>query len=316
MAAGFPGTIYSSTSPASKRNTILTQQEWIDAIDELAATQTNLGVNPHGTYATVRARLDGVEATQTALGTVGYRGLFVRNDSGTPNDVVTATFDALSVDGTVVKGTPGSPVTLSGNITVAGAGGLDTGSQANSTWYYIFVIYNPTTGGSTLLLSVSSHSPTMPSGYTKKRRVGAVRNNSSGNFVRFRQTDSYVSIANEAHRFNSGAAPGSAAWKTQSLAAPAGLGGGLPPTSRMADLLCILDTATANRGLGIRFSDDGGNGQFPIFAKPSAPQQMRVGVRQATDASQQIQWSIVDNTPSLLNEAGVSIDVLGYLESI
>ncbi len=72
------------------------------------------------------------------------------------------------------------------DITVAGAGGLDTGSEAASTWYYIWLIYNPTTTTYNGLLSTSSTSPSMPSGYTKKRLIGAVRNDSSSNFRPFK----------------------------------------------------------------------------------------------------------------------------------
>jgi hypothetical protein len=73
------------------------------------------------------------------------------------------------------------------NITVSGANGLDTGSEAASTWYYIWIISN----GSTVagLLSTSDTSPTLPTGYTYKRLISAVRNNASSNFIDFKQTD-------------------------------------------------------------------------------------------------------------------------------
>ncbi len=60
------------------------------------------------------------------------------------------------------------------DITVAGAGGLDTGAEASNTMYYLFLIDG--TSGTEALLSLSSTSPTMPSGYTYKRRVGEVYN--------------------------------------------------------------------------------------------------------------------------------------------
>jgi hypothetical protein len=67
------------------------------------------------------------------------------------------------------------------------AGGLDTGSEANSTIYYTFAIYNPTTGVSDALFSASRSSPTMPSGYTKKSYRGAIYNDGSGNIESFTQ---------------------------------------------------------------------------------------------------------------------------------
>lgn len=48
-------------------------------------------------------------------------------------------------------------------------GGLDTGSVGNSTWYYVWAIFNSTTGAADYLISASTSAPTMPSGYTFKR---------------------------------------------------------------------------------------------------------------------------------------------------
>ena len=80
---------------------------------------------------------------------------------------------------------PGSPELA--DITVPGAGGLDTGVEAVSTWYYVYLIKNPVANAVALLLSLSATTPTLPPGYTKKRRVGVVRNNGAGNIVDFKQ---------------------------------------------------------------------------------------------------------------------------------
>lgn len=76
--------------------------------------------------------------------------------------------------------------TLAVDITVAGANGLDTGVEAPSTWYFLWLIadasgVNPVAG----LLSASSTAPVMPAGYDRKRRVGSVRNDPAGNFRNF-----------------------------------------------------------------------------------------------------------------------------------
>lgn len=68
---------------------------------------------------------------------------------------------------------------LDASLETSGANGLDTGSEQPNTWYAVFVIYNPTTLTTALLLSESQTSPTMPSGYTKKRFIGFVRNGGS-----------------------------------------------------------------------------------------------------------------------------------------
>ena len=59
-------------------------------------------------------------------------------------------------------------------------GGMDTGSVANSTWYHVFAILNPTSGVVDALFSLSLASPTLPSGYTYKRRIGSIWRNASG----------------------------------------------------------------------------------------------------------------------------------------
>jgi len=106
-------------------------------------------------------------------------------NSGTPNSKVDFTADEV-----VLKTSGDSTVTLYGvsvtaDITVSGANGLDTGSEASDTWYYLWLIYNGTTVAG--LLSTSATAPTMPSGYTYKALVSAVRNNGSSNFVPYTQ---------------------------------------------------------------------------------------------------------------------------------
>lgn len=60
-------------------------------------------------------------------------------------------------------------------------GGLDTGTVAADTFYYCFAIYNPTTQTSDFLFSTSTSSPTMPSGYTKKKRIASLLTDGAGN---------------------------------------------------------------------------------------------------------------------------------------
>lgn len=50
-------------------------------------------------------------------------------------------------------------------------GGLDTGTKQANTWYYAYAIYNPTTNVADIVFSASPTSPTLPSGFTKKRRI-------------------------------------------------------------------------------------------------------------------------------------------------
>jgi hypothetical protein len=93
----------------------------------------------------------------------------------------------------------------SATITVSGAGGLDTGTEASNTWYYIFAIAQPG-GTASALLSLSPTGPTMPGGYTFKALVGAVRNNASGNFQAFTQKANSVYYNNHQNVLAAGTA--------------------------------------------------------------------------------------------------------------
>lgn len=65
-------------------------------------------------------------------------------------------------------------------MTVAGAGGLDTGAVAVSTVYYTFGITRDD-GTKALIASLSSTSPLLPAGYTKWARIGSIRTDATAN---------------------------------------------------------------------------------------------------------------------------------------
>ena len=72
------------------------------------------------------------------------------------------------------------------DITVSGANGLDTGTRAANTWYYGWIIENPA-GTRAGLISASATAPTMPSGFTFRALVSAVRNDGSNLFLGYAQ---------------------------------------------------------------------------------------------------------------------------------
>jgi hypothetical protein len=84
---------------------------------------------------------------------------------------------------------------LNVDISVSGAGGLDTGSEAASTLYFIYVIAKPDDTVSACY-STSALSPTLPSGYTYYRRVGEIYNKSDSNFDRTIRMDDWVWLYN------------------------------------------------------------------------------------------------------------------------
>jgi hypothetical protein len=66
-------------------------------------------------------------------------------------------------------------------------GALDTGTIAVTTWYHVYLIKNPSNGAVDILISISATAPTLPSGYTEFRRIGAMLTNASSQWTLFHQ---------------------------------------------------------------------------------------------------------------------------------
>lgn len=97
----------------------------------------------------------------------------------------TAASIAVSYDELVLGDGAGNYVTernVAGTITTtnAGAGGLDTGALAASSWYSIWRI-GKADGTRAWLFSLSATAPTMPAGYTFKARIGWFRTDGTAN---------------------------------------------------------------------------------------------------------------------------------------
>lgn len=63
-------------------------------------------------------------------------------------------------------------------VSGSGNGGLDTGSYAATTWYFVWAIYNQSSVDA--LISLSATTPTLPSGYTYCALLGAFRSSFVG----------------------------------------------------------------------------------------------------------------------------------------
>lgn len=120
-----------------------------------------------------------------------HRGLVIVNGS-------TATSEVDISAGTLwVGGKLFSSPSFTVDITASGVNGLDTGSEGSSRWYAIWAIANVSDPVSPLirgLLSESFSAPTLPAGYTLKRLIGAVYNDSSSDFLDFDQHGPYANI--------------------------------------------------------------------------------------------------------------------------
>lgn len=110
-------------------------------------------------------------------------GLTLSNDATTPNTKidVAAGMAADSTNAMMINLASAATIDFTGT----GAGKLDTGSIAASTWYHCFVVAG-SSGVSTL--ASTSLTPTLPSGYTAYRRIGSVLTDTSSHLLAFSQS--------------------------------------------------------------------------------------------------------------------------------
>jgi hypothetical protein len=112
-------------------------------------------------------------------------GLALSNDSGLPTTVVDiAAGQAADSSNAVMMN---STTVLTVNFATTGAGALDTGSIAASTWYHVFLIAK--VGGAVAGLASLSITPSLPSGYSYYRRLGSVKTDGSSHILAFVQDE-------------------------------------------------------------------------------------------------------------------------------
>lgn len=103
-------------------------------------------------------------------------GCGMANDVSNANTVIdTAACQTASDDVTVTMVLVAFTKSTGAWTVGTGNGCLDSGSVANNTWYSLFVIERPDTGVVDELCSTSATSPTLPTNYTKKRRIGSFK---------------------------------------------------------------------------------------------------------------------------------------------
>jgi hypothetical protein len=74
------------------------------------------------------------------------------------------------------------------SLASTGANALDTGTVTSATWYHVFAISKAEGVSAATLASTNISSPTMPSGYTLKRRIGSIYSDADVSVQNFVQT--------------------------------------------------------------------------------------------------------------------------------
>jgi len=189
--------------------------------------------------------------------------------------------------------------TLTADITVSGANGLDTGSEAASTWYSVWVIRRSDTGATAALLSTSSTAPTMPANYNLKRRVGWVRNSSASDFFSFKMID-----LGRLRRYtydHTLAALAVLSAGTDSTFTDVDCSSRMPPTARIA----VFNVITGNRGVDMKAKDQTSFDGLGTTSSSSSQREMRV------DPDRIIQYK---NTAG--GGSGTNISLVSYFDRL
>lgn len=199
-----PGAVIYTADPAE------TVPENSQEVPEILTGNTGAAQIGTETGLNVEQRLGALDSEASASGTAvtallagipltGFSGLKIASQ-GVANhtSIITATWALLTSSTAGDAPFLATAVNVSPVITAAGANGLDTGAVAASTWYYVYLIYDPTTLTVAGLFSLSPTSPTLPAGYTYAARVGAVRTDGTTNLlqtIQYGNTARYVPLA-------------------------------------------------------------------------------------------------------------------------
>lgn len=131
----------------------------------------------------------------------------------------------------------------------SGNGMLMTGTKANNTWYDLYAIWNPTTSTASPFAVVRGTSITLPSGYTKKAKVGTIVTDASGVIRPFTHTDRYFEFVNKVTDRNSSISLGNTTRNLLTVTCPSGMYGrfvGVGSATNRNELVNITSPASTD----------------------------------------------------------------------
>lgn len=121
----------------------------------------------------------------------GLRGLLLANNATDAANDIDIAVGAARDSSNVLDLALASGITKRLDATWAvgtGNGGLDSGTKAANTGYHVYLIRRDSDGVVDALFSTSATNPTMPSGWTHRRRIGSFVTDASGNIRAFSQS--------------------------------------------------------------------------------------------------------------------------------
>jgi hypothetical protein len=146
-------------------------------------------------------------------------GLTLSNNTTDPAaDIDIAAGEAADADGNLMVLASTLTKKIDALWSVGNNGGRDTGSWVTGTWH-LFLIQRSDTGVVDALFSLSATSPTMPTNYDRKRRIGSVIC-TPGTIVPFTQRGDYFLLKTSVTDYN---ATASQSWTLRALTVPTGI---------------------------------------------------------------------------------------------
>jgi hypothetical protein len=180
----------------------------------------------------------------------------------------------------------------------------------SAAWYYVWLIYNPSTSTVAGLLSLSATAPTLPSGYTFKAMVGAVRATAATTLAVMYQNGRDVAIA-DTNVFTAKTAASAATWALLAGADLTTFQGLIPPIARACS--GTMGSSANQAGLIGVASDTTGLAAQWLMGKGTVGTQLGGFDNGAPFrlplTTQNLAWQSLDNTTARnrLNVSGYSI---------
>jgi hypothetical protein len=152
---------------------------------------TTTGTLTSGDCVKIDASGNFIDAAQTCGGTASVVRSYLAGNtlSGGGSQTLTITAGQATSDDQTTSMALGSTYTKTFAAWAVGSGngGLDTGAIAGTTWYHVYIIERTDTQVVDVLISLSASAPTLPTNYTKQRRIGSIKTDATPNIISFFQ---------------------------------------------------------------------------------------------------------------------------------
>lgn len=123
-------------------------------------------------------------------------------------------------------------------------GGINTGAEANSTWYEVHIIKRTDTDVVDVMFTTTANRATLPANYDKQRRIGWIRNDGSGNILAFTQVNDHFTLTT---KVNDVSATATASGTSRTLT--------VPPSCIARFRAACLGNTSINAENGVVFSE-------------------------------------------------------------